>query len=81
MDTRYQPPLEHPPSPEAISPEARGLFASGWCATTEECRITHLADQSQQLVSPHTWRALRELGASIPVQLRAQSPEVARAPS
>jgi hypothetical protein len=69
MDPRWQPHLEHPPGLDLSTPEARGLFAAGWHADSAECRIVNLADQSQQLVSPETWRALRELNASVPVQL------------
>ena len=69
MDPRWQPHLEHPPGLDSPTPEARGLFAAGWHACDDECRIVNLADQSHQLVSPETWRALRELHASVPVQL------------
>ena len=69
MDPRWQPYLEHPPGIDLPTPEARGLFAAGWHAAAEECRIVNLADQAQQLVSPQTWRALRQLSASVPVQL------------
>lgn len=69
MDPRWQPNLDHLPADVAVTSEARGLFAAGWHAAPGECRIVNLADQSQELVSPDTWRALRELGASVPVQL------------
>ncbi len=68
MDPRWQPHLEHPPGLDTPTPEARGLFAAGWHASADECRIVNLTDQSQQLVSPQTWRALRELSASVPAQ-------------
>lgn len=69
MDQRWQPHLEHPPGLDVPTPEARGLFAAGWHAALEEGKIVNLADQSLQLVSPETWRALRELTASVPAQL------------
>ena len=74
MDTRWQPALDHPPTPEALDSEARGLFAAGWYATRDEGRIVHPMDQTAQLVAPQTWRALRELGASVPVRLVQQDP-------
>lgn len=69
MDPRWQPNLDHPPGADLATPEARGLFAAGWHADSQECRIVNLTDQAQQLVSPQTWRALRELSASVPVHL------------
>jgi hypothetical protein len=69
MDPQWQPHLDHPPGPVPITHEARGLFAAGWHASADECRIVNLADQTQQLVSPQTWSALRELGASVPAHL------------
>ena len=72
MDPRWQPNLPHRPSPEALSAEARGLFAAGWYATRDECRLVHPVDQTEQMVSPETWRALRELGASVPVKVVVQ---------
>lgn len=69
MDPRWQPHLDHPPGLDLPTLEARGLFAAGWHAAAEECRIVRLVDQAQQLVSPQTWRALRELGASVPAKL------------
>ncbi|TFZ06328.1 hypothetical protein EZ313_06690 [Ramlibacter henchirensis] len=72
MDPRRQPPLDHRPSPDDLSSEARGLFAAGWYATRDEGRLVHPADQTEQLVSPETWRALRELGASVPVKVVVQ---------
>ena len=69
MDSRWQPNLDHPPSEVPTTAEARGLFAAGWYAVDAECRVINLTDQSQQMVSPETWRALRELGALVPAQL------------
>jgi hypothetical protein len=63
MDTL--PPRESPPSPE-LNSEARGLFAAGWYATRDEGRVVHPVEQTEQLVSPETWRALRELAAGAP---------------
>ena len=60
----------HDPSPARpadLSSEARGLFAAGWYATRDEGRVVHPAEQTEQLVSPETWRALRELAAGTPV--------------
>lgn len=70
MDPRWQPPLDHRPACVEVTAEARGLFAAGWHAATHECRIVNLANQSQKLVSPQTWSALRELAASVPTHLR-----------
>ncbi len=72
MDTRWQPPLDHRPSPDELTSEARGLFAAGWYATRDECRLVHPLERSEQLVSPETWRALRELGANVPVKVVMQ---------
>jgi hypothetical protein len=69
MDPRWQPPLEHPRADVPVTAEARGLYAAGWHADMNEGRIVNLASQLQQIVSPPTWHALRELGASIPPQL------------
>jgi hypothetical protein len=74
MDPRWQPPLDHKPSPDDMNPEARGLFAAGWYATRDEGRVVHPSDQTEQQVSPETWRALRELGASVPVRTVVQAP-------
>lgn len=74
MDPRWQPPLDHPRSPDLVPAEARGLFAGGWYATRDECRLVHPVEQIEQIVSPETWRALRELGASVPVKLVLQDP-------
>ncbi len=73
MDPRWQPPLDHRPNPEALTAEARGLFAAGWYATRDECRLVNPADGQEQLVSPQTWRALRELGANVPVRTVIQT--------
>jgi hypothetical protein len=69
MDPRWQPYLDHPHFDIPTTAEARGLFAAGWHAVDAECRIINLTDQSQQMVAPETWRALRELGVSVPAQL------------
>jgi len=63
MELHRPAPHAHALAPEDITPEARGLFAAGWYATREECRLVHPADHKEQVVSPQTWRALRELGA------------------
>ena len=77
MDTRHSSPPDRLATVETITPEARGLFVAGWCAAQEEGRITHLADQTQQLVSPQTWRALRTLGACVAVSLPSRVPQPA----
>ncbi|MDB5947133.1 MAG: hypothetical protein JWQ33_2159 [Ramlibacter sp.] len=69
MDPHWQPHLEHPPTAVAVTQEARGLFAAGWHAGADECRIVNLASQLQQIVSPQTWHAMRELSASVPAHL------------
>lgn len=69
MHSLWQPNLEHPAADIVVTQEARGLFAAGWHAGADECRIVNLANQAQQLVSPQTWQAMRELGASVPAQL------------
>lgn len=73
MDPRWPPPLDHEPSPDDMNPEARGLFAGGWYAMRDEGRVVHPGDQTEQRVSPETWRALRELGASAPVHAVSQA--------
>lgn len=65
-------PTESPPSPE-LNSEARGLFAGGWYATRDEGRVVHPVEQTEQLVSPDTWRALRELASSAPVRALVQA--------
>ncbi|TFZ07864.1 hypothetical protein [Ramlibacter humi] len=77
MDTLWQPPLDHASAPHEPNAEARGLFAGGWYATREECRVVNPADHAEQMVSPETWRALRELDAGVPV-MPAQEPAHAR---
>jgi hypothetical protein len=72
MDPR-QPPTDSPPSPDDLSSEARGLFAAGWYATRDEGRLVHPLEQTEQLVSSETWRALRELAASTPVRALLQA--------
>jgi len=70
MDTPL--PAESPPSTE-LNSEARGLFAAGWYATRDEGRVVHPVEQTEQLVSPDTWRALRELASSAPVRALVQA--------
>lgn len=69
MDPRWQPHLEHPPAAAPITAEARGLFAAGWHADAQECRIVNLLTQVHELVAPDTWRAMREMNACVPPQL------------
>ena len=70
MDPHQRP---SPPSPDDLSSEARGLFAAGWYATREEGRLVHPVEQTEQLVSSETWRALRELASSAPVDALLQA--------
>jgi len=67
----------HQPSPplrpDELNSEARGLFAGGWYATRDEGRVVHPLEQTEQLVSAETWRALRELAASTPVSAMLQA--------
>ena len=72
MDTRWQPHLDQPLDPERLSAEARGLFASGWYATRDECRLVHPVEQREQLVSHHVWRELRDLAAHVPTRVLVQ---------
>ena len=74
MDPRWQPPSDHRRHPDELPAEARGLFAAGWYATRDECQLVHPGDQTRQRVSIETWRALRELGASVPAKLVLQEP-------
>ncbi len=70
MDPPLQPDVEYPPGTVAVTVthEARGLFAAGWHAGAQECRIVNLASQLQQIVSPETWHAMRDLSARVPAQ-------------
>ena len=70
MDPHQRP---SPPSPDDLSSEVRGLFAAGWYATRDEGRLVHPVDQTEQLVSSETWRALRELASSAPVDALLQA--------
>ena len=70
MHPREQLPIEQPPALVSISGEVRGLFAAGWHAAANECRVVNLSDQTEQLVSLETWRGLRELAAAVPAQLQ-----------
>jgi hypothetical protein len=72
MDTRWQPHLDQPLDPERLSAEARGLFASGWYAMRDECRLVHPGEQREQLVSHHVWRELRDLAAHVPTRVLVQ---------
>lgn len=73
MDPRLQAPPD-PPSAERLTSQARGLFAAGWYATRDECRLVHPVERTEQLVSPETWRALRRLAARVPVKVAVQEP-------
>jgi hypothetical protein len=69
----HPPHSSSPPSPDDLSSEARGLFAAGWYATRDEGRVVHPAEQTEQVVSRETWRALRELASSAPVRAALQA--------
>ena len=71
MDTLAPP--GSPPDPDQLNSEARGLFAAGWYATRDEGRVVHPVEQTEQLVSSETWRALRELAFSTPVSALVQA--------
>ena len=73
MEPSLQPPLDQRLPPERLTSEARGLFAAGWYATRDECRLVHPVERTEQLVSPETWQALRELAASVPVKALPQA--------
>lgn len=72
MDIRWQPHLDQPLDPERLTPEARGLFAGGWLATRDECRLVHPGEQREQLVSHEVWRELRDLAAHVPTRIVVQ---------
>jgi hypothetical protein len=71
MDSRWQPNLG-PVQPATTSPEACDLQAAGWRAKADECWIC-TPQGEQRLVSPETWRALRDRCGFVPVRLRMQS--------
>lgn len=71
MDPRWQPHLG-PVQPATATPEARDLLAAGCRAHPVECRIEGTAGAESRLVSPETWRALRDLGGFIRPRLQMQ---------
>jgi hypothetical protein len=72
MDTNWQPHLDQPLDPDALTREARGLFAGGWLASRDECRLVHPGEQREQLVSHQVWREVRDLAAHVPVRVMPQ---------
>jgi hypothetical protein len=71
MDPRWQPHLG-PLRPATSPPEACELLAAGSRALGGECRIEGAAGADPRLVSPETWRALRDRGGFLPVRVRMQ---------
>lgn len=70
MDPRWQPHLGAV-APAHTSPEACDLLASGWHAERDECWIRR--DQGlARLVSPETWRDLRDRGGFVRPRLQMQ---------
>jgi hypothetical protein len=59
MDPRWQPHLG-PVQSTAATPEACELLAAGCHAHAEECRIEGTQGSDPRLVSPETWRSLRD---------------------
>lgn len=57
--------------PAAPNPEACALFAAGWQAQAEECRIA-LDGGLARLVALETWRALRDRAGFVRPPLRLQ---------
>jgi hypothetical protein len=71
MDPRWQPHLG--PVPSVATPEACDLLAAGWEAQHGECRVeSGEAGFDPRLVSPETWRALRDRHGFQRVPLRIQ---------
>jgi hypothetical protein len=71
MDPRWQPPLG--PVQTAATPEACDLLAAGWEAQNGECRIeSAVSDVDPRLVSPETWRSLRDRHGFLRAPLRMQ---------
>jgi hypothetical protein len=60
MDSRWQPCLG-PVQPATTVPEACDLLADGWRAEPEDCWIA-APGRGRRMVSPETWRALRDRG-------------------
>lgn len=58
MDPRWQPYLG-PVQPSFATPEACALLAAGWRAQDDECWIC-TGDGISRMVSPDTWRSLRD---------------------
>lgn len=69
MDPRWQPYLG-PVEPDA-TPEACALLAAGWHAERQECWIAHEGSPAR-MVSPQTWRALRDRLGFVRPQVRLQ---------
>lgn len=71
MDPRWQPHLG-PVRPATATPEACDLMAAGCHAHAEECRIEGVKGADRRLVSPETWRALRDRNGFLPARLQMQ---------
>lgn len=70
MDPRWQPNLGAV-APTQPSPEACDLLAAGWHAEHDECWIG-AQGRTSRMVSPDTWRALRDRTGFVPVRVQAQ---------
>jgi hypothetical protein len=71
MDPRWQPHLG-PVQPATATPEACDLLAAGCRAHPVECRIEGMAGTHPRLVSPETWRSLRDLDGFVRPRLCMQ---------
>jgi hypothetical protein len=71
MDPRWQPHLG-PVQPATATPEACDLLAAGCHARAEECRIEGAHGADPRLVSPETWRSLRDRHAFVPTRVQMQ---------
>jgi hypothetical protein len=71
MDPRWQPHLGAV-LPATVSPEACDLLAAGWSAQAGECWIGDEAGHDPRLVSPETWRSLRDRSGFLQPRLQMQ---------
>ncbi|MDB5900446.1 MAG: hypothetical protein JWP22_3402 [Ramlibacter sp.] len=71
MDPRWQPHLG-PVRPAIVTPEACDLLAAGWSAYANECWVGGDAGQAPRMVSPETWRSLRDRSGFVPPRLQMQ---------
>jgi hypothetical protein len=70
MDPRWQPHLGAV-QPAQTSPEACDLLAQGWHAEHDECWIG-AQGRASRMVSPDTWRALRDRFGFVRPRLQLQ---------